>query len=205
MAKCTGPMDLWGGRVGTTVGGRRSTRKTLALEVLLDFSKFKVHDWLMIGGGAAMLLLGMLLDWTKIDFGGFSTSGDGPFDYFFTGGIAWILVVAVGVLALLNQLGKLPPTQPWPLIFLGATGVAAILMILRILIGGRDGTDRGTGMYGALLWTGISLAGAIMNFTASGGDLNDLKDMNKLKASFGGGKAEDKLPPPPPPPPPPVV
>ncbi len=112
-------------------------RKTLALEVLLDFSKFKVHDWLMIGGGAAMLLLGMLLDWTKIDFGGFSTSGDGPFDYFFTGGIAWILVVAVGVLALLNQLGKLPPTQPWPLIFLGATGVAAILMILRILLGAR--------------------------------------------------------------------
>ena len=45
-------------------------------------------------------------------------------------------------------------------------------------------------MYGAVVWTGISLAGAIMNFTASGGDLNDLKDMNKLKASFGGGKAE---------------
>ena len=37
-----------------------------------------------------------------------------------------------------------------------------------------------------------------MNFTASGGNVNDLKDMNKLKASFGGGKADDDLPPPPP-------
>src|SRR6188768_144045 len=133
----------------------------------LDFSKFKIQDWLMIGGGAAMLILGNVLDWTKVEFGQFSTSGDGPFNYFFTGGIAWILVVGVGVLALLDQLGKLPSTQPWPLIFLGASGLAAILMILRILLGARfDGADRGVGMYGAVVWTGISLAGAIMNFTA---------------------------------------
>jgi peptidoglycan/LPS O-acetylase OafA/YrhL len=171
----------------------------------LDFSKFKVHDWLMIGGGAAMLLLGLVLDWTSVSIAGFSTSGDGPFNYFFTGGIAWILVVGVGVLALLNQLGKLPSTQPWPLIFLGAGGLAAILMILRILLGARfDEAERGIGMYGAVIWTGITLAGAFINFTASGGDLNDLKDMNKLKASFGsGGKDVDSMPPPPPPPPPP--
>ena len=170
----------------------------------MDFSKFKVHDWLMIGGGAAMLILGFVLDWTSVSYAGFSTSGDGPFNYFFTGGIAWILVVAVGVLALLNQLGKLPPTQPWPLIFLGASGLAAILMILRILLGARfDGADRGIGMYGAVVWTGISLAGAFMNFTASGGNVNDLKDMNKLKASFGGDKP-DEMPPPPPPPAPPA-
>jgi len=171
----------------------------------LDFSKFKVHDWLMIGGGAAMLLLGLALDWTSVSIAGFSTSGDGPFDYLLTGGIAWMLVVGVGVLALLNKLGNLPASQPWPLIFLGATGLAAILMILRILLGARfDGADRGTGMYGAVVWTGISLAGAFMNFTASGGNVNDLKDMSKLKASFGGDKADDDLPPPPPPPPPPA-
>ncbi len=35
-------------------------RTALALpEVLLDFSKFKVHDWLMIGGGVGMLILGL--------------------------------------------------------------------------------------------------------------------------------------------------
>ena len=80
------------------------------------------------------------------------SSGDGPFDYFFTGGIAWFLVVAVGVLAFLHPPASCRPTQPWPLIFLGATALAAILMILRILLGGRDvgggfEVDRGTGMY----------------------------------------------------------
>jgi hypothetical protein len=82
----------------------------------VDFSKYKIHDWLMIGGGAAMLILGMALDWTSVSVAGFSSSGDGPFDYFFTGGIAWILVVVVGVLAFLKPMGKLPETQPWPLI-----------------------------------------------------------------------------------------
>lgn len=172
----------------------------------MDFSKFKVHDWLMIGGGLAMLVLGMVLDWTSVSAGGFSASGDGPFNYFFTGGIAWILVVAVGVLALLNAMGKLPPTQPWPLIFVGATGLAVILMILRILLGARfDGADRGIGMYGGFIWAAIALAGAVMNFTASGGNLNDLKDMDKIKGSFGAGKsAGDDMPPPPPPPAPPA-
>ena len=166
----------------------------------MDFSKFKIHDWLMVGGGAAMLILGMALDWSS--FGG--VSGDGPFDYFFTGGIAWLLVVAVGVLAFLRASGKLPENQPWALIFLGATGLAAILMILRILLGGRDvgggfEVDRGTGMYLAVVWTGIALAGAVMNFTASGGNLSDLKDMDKIKGSFG-AKGDSEMPPPPAPP-----
>ena len=171
----------------------------------MDFSKFKIHDWLMVAGGAAMLILGMALDWSS--FGG--VSGDGPFDYFFTGGIAWLLVVAVGVLAFLHAGGKLPTTQPWALIFLAASGLAMILMILRILLGGRDvgggfEVDRGTGMYLAVVWTALSLAGAVMNFTASGGNLNDLKDMDKLKASFG-SKSDGEMPPPPPPPTPPTT
>lgn len=169
----------------------------------MDFSKFKIHDWLMIGGGATMLILGFALDWTSVSYGGYSASGDGPFNYFFTGGIAWLLVVAVGVLAFLNPIGKLPSTQPWPLIFIGASGLAAILMVLRIILGGRDGTDRGTGMYAAVIWTALSVAGAYMNFTANGGTLSDLKDMDKVKGSFGGGAGAttvDDAPPPPPPP-----
>ena len=127
----------------------------------MDFSKFKIHDWLMVGGGAAMLILGFMLDWTSVSAGGFSTSGDGPFNYFFTGGIAWLLVVAVGVLAFLRAAGILADNQPWSLIFLGATGLATILMVLRIIMGARfDFADRGIGMYGALIWSGIALAGA---------------------------------------------
>jgi hypothetical protein len=173
----------------------------------MDFSKFKTPDWLMVGGGAAMLVLGLALDWTSVDTGFRSVSGDGPFDYFFTGGLAWLLVVAVGVLAAANAVGKLPPSQPWPLILLGTAGLAMILMLLRILLGPRfDFADRGIGMYGAFIWAAIALAGAFMNFQATGGDIKDLTDIDKLKASFAKGDAAsgDDMPPPPPPPAPPA-
>ncbi|MFT7393692.1 MAG: hypothetical protein ACI83Y_001366 [Candidatus Azotimanducaceae bacterium] len=170
----------------------------------MDFSKFKTPDWLMIGGGAAMLIFGFVLDWTTVDTGFGSAGGDSPFAYFFTGGIAWLLVVAVAVLAFLRVNGTLAETQPWPLIFLGATGLATLLMILRVILGARfDFASRGIGMYGALVWAGIAAAGAYLNFQASGGELSDLTDIDKLKASFSGGSNDGggTMPPPPPPPP----
>ena len=168
----------------------------------MDFSKFTTSDWLMMGGGAAMLILGFVLDWTTVDTGFGSAGGDSPFAYFFTGGIAWLLVVAVGILAFLRVNGSLPETQPWALIFLGATGLATLLMVFRVILGARfDFASRGIGMYGALVWAGVAAAGAFMHFKASGGDLNDLKDINKIKESFGGNSSgDDEMPPPPPPP-----
>ena len=165
----------------------------------MDFSKFKIHDWLMIAGGATMLILGFALSWTTIDTGFGDASGDGPFDYFLTGGIAWILVVAVGVLALLLVMDKLPESQPWPIIFLGMSSLATLLMIIQVIIGARfDFADRGVGMYGALLWSVLSVAGAFLNFQAAGGSMSDLTDMNKLKSSFSSGAGNDAPPPPPP-------
>jgi len=166
----------------------------------VDFSKFKTPDWLMIGGGLAMLILGLLLDWTSVDTGFGSVTLDGPFNYFLTGGLAWLLVVAVGVLVVLRGLDVLPPTQPWALIFLGATGLAVLLMLIQILLGGREGTDRGIGMWGALVWAAISAAGAFLNFKAEGGELAHLTDVNKLKSSFSSGAGGNAAPPPPPPP-----
>ena len=169
----------------------------------MDFSKFKTPDWLMIGGGAAMLILGFTLDWTTVDTGFGSASGDGPFDYFFTGGLAWMLVIAVGALAAANASGRLPPNQPWPLILLAGAGLATILMLLRIILCARfDFADRGIGMYGAFVFAAVALAGAYLNFQASGGDIKDLTDVDKLKASFSKGDAAngDDMPPPPPPP-----
>jgi len=168
----------------------------------MDFSKFKTSDWLMIGGGVAMLILGFVLSWTSVDTGLGAAAGDGPFNYFFTGGIAWLLVVAVGALTVANVMGKLPATQPWPLIFLGATGLATVLMLLRIILGARfDFADRGIGMYGAFIWAAVATAGAFLNFQASGGDIKDLTDVDKLKASFAKGDAGNDMPPPPPAPP----
>ena len=170
----------------------------------MDFSKFKTSDWLMIGGGVAMFILGLALDWTSVDTGFGSVTLDGPFNYFLTGGLAWLLVVAVGALAAALALEKLPTTQPWPLIFIGATGLAVLLMLIQLLIGGREGTDRGIGMIGAFIWAAVALAGAYLNFQASGGTLKDLTDVDKLKSSFSKDNGNDAPPPPPPPPPPPA-
>lgn len=169
----------------------------------MDFSKFKTSDWLLVGGGVAMLILGFALPWSTVSFAGISDSGDGPFDYFLTGGIAWLLVVAAGVLAFLRATDKLGGSQPWPLIFLGMTGLATLLMIIQLILGGReDFIDRGIGMYLAFVWAAVALAGAFMAFQASGGEISDLTNMDKLKSSFDGdGDSGAGTPPPPPPPP----
>lgn len=167
----------------------------------MDLSKLTTADRLMVGGGIAMFVLGFLLPWSSITIGPISDSGDNPFHYFFTGGIAWLLVVMVGVLALLKALGKLQGSQPWNLIFVLASGLATLLMVLRVLLGGRSisdsfvdvTVDRGIGMFGAVIWAAVALAGAVMAFQSAGGDLKDLTDIDKMKDSFGG----DTPPPPP--------
>jgi hypothetical protein len=179
--------------------GRRAVRQEVGT---MDMSKFKPSDWMMIGAGAVMLVLGMALDWAEYA----GVSGNGPFDYFFTGGIAWILVVAGGVVALLLALGTMKSDGlPWPLVLVLTSGLSALLMLLRLILGGGDEggagfeieLDRGTGMYVAFVAAIVSAAGAVMGFRSAGGDLNDLKDINKLKAAFD--KSGSETPPPPPP------
>ena len=183
----------------------------------MDFSKFKTSDWLKVGGGLVMLVAGFLrwwgIDGVSIPELGRTVGGLdwNAFDFFFTGTIPWLLIVAIGVLAFLGAAGifKLPASLPTPLIFLAASALSLLLVIFRIFGPGHGapdehGLDRGIGLYLAILAAGAVLAGSFLGFKESGGDLNDLKDVNKLKASFGGGSsaAPGMTPPPPPPPPP---
>lgn len=177
----------------------------------MDFSKFKTSDWLMVGGGALALIGGLFLDWIKVDGFGGSFGGGNAFDFTFTGALPWLLLVASAIIAALLAMGTLDAkAQPWPLILLGATALAALLLLIRVLFnpGVPDGISRGTGMLLTVVAGFISAAGGVMGFQASGGDLNDLKDINKIKESFGGDDSNDMPPPPPPaaggtPPPPP--
>jgi hypothetical protein len=184
----------------------------------VDFSKFKTSDWLVVGGGAGMLIFGLFLDWAKV--GG--ASGNNAFDYFFTGGIAWLLIVGAAVVTFLLVAGVMKAgSLPWPLIILGATGLGALLMLLRLILGGGEegaggftvDLDRAAGMYLSFIAAIVAAVGGVMRFKESGGDLSDLKDINKIKESFStggdspsGGMAPPPPPPPaaPPPPPPPV-
>lgn len=173
----------------------------------MDFSKFKTSDWLKVGGGGVMLIA-YFLKWWKLDVEFLSVGAKGS-NYFFTGTVPWILLIAVAVLTALSVLGifKLPSSIPAPLVFLGAAALSFLLVLIRFFSDGvdglgGDGLSRGIGLYLALLATIAVLAGCVLGFKESGGDLNDLTDMNKLKSQFNtGGGSAGSVPPPPPPPP----
>ena len=134
----------------------------------MDISRFRVGDWLLVGGGAVMLVVAQLLDWATVDTERGSGGLNNAFDYPATGGIAWALTVASGVIALLLASGLVPPGKaPWPTLLLGATVLATVLMVLRVALGAGEllGYDlqRGPGMWAGLLAAAVSLAGAAMN------------------------------------------
>lgn len=182
----------------------------------MDLSKFKTHDWLIVGGGAVFLIAGFLPWWSA---GPFSFSG---FDYFFTGIVPWLIFVAMGVLTFLAaaEIFKLPETFPAPTVFMVAGAAGTLLVIVRLFGAGHgatsnSGLDRGAGLFLALIAAVIALVGTYMNFTASGGNLAELGQSLQQKANSAqnkGGQSSsqskgDSAPPPPPgdeqPPPPP--
>jgi hypothetical protein len=177
----------------------------------MDFSKFKTSDWLMIGGGIGIFVFGFF-EWVTVSGFGFSSSGGNVFDFFWTGTIPWILVIGSAVIAFLLAQGTLKGDQaPWPLILLVATGVAALLLLIRIIFNPLEGKDliesaggdvgRGIGMILSVISGLVAAAGAFLNFQASGGNLKDLTDVDKLKSSFSKSDASDGAAPQPPAPP----
>jgi len=163
----------------------------------VDFGRFRTCDWLLVGGGALMLVFGMVLDWASKGV----ISGNGPFTYFFTGGIAYLLVVAAGVVTFLLAGGLISAgTTPWPTFLVAGTGLATLLMLIRLALGAdTDGVDlhRASGMYVAFVASGISLAGAVIEFRSSGRSWHDLLE----RSSWTGTTDGEPLPVPPPPPP----
>jgi hypothetical protein len=203
------------------VYGARWLSSFLYLEAHVDLSKFKTSDWLKIGGAIGFLIFGFF-EWVTIDGpSGFGSIGGGSnvFDFFWTGTLPWILIIATGVITFLLVQGTMKPgSLPWPLIFLLATGLAALLLLIRLIFNPIEGSDalegsgysvgRGIGMILSVISGLAAFAGAFLGFKESGGDFSDLKDMNKIKGAFqGGGGGDDSAPPPPPtgmtPPPPP--
>ena len=179
----------------------------------MDLSKFKKSDWMKIGGAVGFLIFGFL-KWVTVEGPGGVGSGSAGnvFDFFWTGTLPWILVIATGVITFLLANGTMKAgTLPWPLIMLAATGLAALLLLIRILFNPLAGSDaveafggsvgRGIGMILSVISGFVAFAGAFLGFKESGGNFNDLKDMNKLKGAFQGGATSDSTPPPPPPPP----
>ncbi|MEX2626593.1 MAG: hypothetical protein WD225_06895, partial [Ilumatobacteraceae bacterium] len=176
------------------------------------------HDWLIVGGGAVFLIAGFL-PWLELSFNGFGSASASAFDFFFTGIIPWLIFVAIGVLTFLSaaEIFKLPETVPVPTVFLGASALGLLLVIIRFFY--TQDLDRAIGLFLALIAAVVVVAGTYMNFTASGGNLAELGQSLQQKANSAqnkGGQSKsqstgqstgDSTPPPPPgdeqPPPPP--
>ena len=170
----------------------------------MDVSKFKLTDWLMVGGGLGFLIFGTFVAWIKVSVAGVSASDGNAFDFFLTGTIPWILIVGAAVVAFLLAGGIIKAGNvPWPIILLAATALGTLLVLLRFLFPamGEDtfGFDvgRGVGLWFSTIAAIVATVGAAMNFRLHGGTMSDFTDVEKLRGSFRrtGGSP---LPPPPP-------
>ena len=145
----------------------------------MDVSRFRVGDWVLVAAGVVMLVLGLAVHWATIDANGRSFGGArNAFDYFFTGGVAWLLVVAAGVITFLLAARAIQRgTTPWTRLILGGAALATLLMLIRVIIGGgadqRIGNQdvtlgRGAGMFIALIAAIAALVGALLNLREEG-------------------------------------
>jgi hypothetical protein len=174
----------------------------------MDVSRFRVGDWVLVAAGVVMLVLGLAVHWATIDANGRSFGGArNAFDYFFTGGVAWLLVVAAGVITFLLAARAIERgTTPWTRLILGGAALATLLMLIRIIIGGgadqRIGNQdvtlgRGAGMFIALIAAIAALVGALLNLREEGDSVNAIfSSFSRGKARVDTGANGQPLPPP---------
>ena len=151
----------------------------------MDVSRFRVGDWVLVGAGVAMLVLGLAVPWVTVTFRGNDLPGArNAFDYPLTGGLAWLLVVAAGVVTFLRATRLLDdPRTPWTRLLVIGTALAVVLALLRLVLGPGDysGAElgRGPGMVIAVLTSAAALVGAAANHRAEGGTLADLRSLTR--------------------------
>ena len=163
----------------------------------MDVSRFRVGDWVLVASGVVMLVLGLAVHWATIDADGRNFGGArNAFDYFFTGGLAWLLVVAAGVITFLLAAHTIQRgSTPWTRLILGGTALATLLMLLRVILGGgadqRIGNQdvtlgRGAGMFIALVAAIGALIGALLNLREEGDSIS------AIFTSFSKARARDE-------------
>jgi hypothetical protein len=146
----------------------------------MDLSKLSLGDKVLAGSGLALFIFSFFT-WFKFeaDLGIYSrTYTETAWDYFFTGTLPVLIGLAlVGLVAATKLFDVKLPELPvgWPLVVLGAAGLAALLVIIRLLVGGDDeGTDLLKRSFGLFLSTIAVLGlagGAFLKFQEDGGEL----------------------------------
>jgi len=168
----------------------------------MDLNKLSTGDKVIAGSGI-VFLISMFLPWWGLDFGEFGSASNNGFDYFLTGWLPLLIVIAMVAVIYITRFTttQLPkPPLPWSQVFLIAGGVVAVLLVLRVIIGSSEGSggfevdlDR---MWG--LWVAVLAAIGV----GAGGFLKS----KEPEVESAPGYADGGFPPPPPggnPPPPP--
>src|SRR5690606_27210710 len=135
-----------------TTGGKR-----------VDLNKLSTSDK-VIAGSAIALLIFSFFPWFKVDLGPFG--GDltiNGWEWFFWGilpvllGLVMLAQIAITVFSPETKLPDLPVT--WGQVHLGAGGIAAVLVVLKLLIG-QTGWDRSFGLIlAAIAAVGLGVGG----------------------------------------------
>lgn len=139
--------------------------------------KMTTNDWIIAGGSLAMII-GVFLPWIGADvciFGACTSVSVNGFNYFLQGTIPWIL--AIGVLAILAIRKFLPDVKlpdkvgqfSWNQVILGASALAALLVVSRLLMG-DSGLDRKIGLFLSALGTVAMTVGAFLKYQANEDD-----------------------------------
>lgn len=149
----------------------------------MDLSKLSTGDKI-VAGGALAFLVAMFLPWSTYSIGPVDYSRNG-WHFFFTGTLALLLLLAAAALVLMPAAGK-PMSAP-AITVLALTAVAAILVLLRTIIGDDDPLSRGFGLFVGLIAAAAAAYGGFTKFKAAGGSIEDLKDPNKLKDQMQSG------------------
>ena len=139
--------------------------------------KMTTNDWIL-GGGCIAMFIGVFLPWIGADVCFFdqctSVSVNG-FHYFFQGTLSWLLAIAVLAVLVIRKFlpeVKLPDQVgqfTWNQVTLGASGLAALLVISRLLMG-DSGLDRKLGLFLSTIGVVLMVVGAYLKFQAKEDD-----------------------------------
>ncbi len=147
----------------------------------MDLNKLSTGDKVLAGSGIALFIF-TFLTWFKFESSAFGRTfgvSQNGWHFFLTGIVPALLALALIGYVVATKLvdGVNLPDMPvgYPLVVLGMAALAALLVILRLLIGGDDaGTDvldRAFGIYLATLAALGLAAGGFLKFQEEGGEL----------------------------------
>jgi hypothetical protein len=133
---------------------------------------------LLVGGGALALLAAAFLPWFHYaleDVRAHATGWDVGFVWAGVPAALAAVLLATAVVRAVSPSTELPPLPlPWPQVRLAAAGVAAVLVLLKLLVG-EDAppgveVDRGGGILLALLASLVMVGGALAGYSEADGD-----------------------------------